>query len=220
MHIVLLGPPGAGKGTQAKHLAEWRGIPHVSSGDLFRSAVGGGTELGRRAKAYMDRGELVPDEVTSGMVAERLRRPDCRKGVVLDGFPRTVPQAEALEAILADLGEKLDVVLIVQASEDEVLRRLTGRWSCGRCGAVYHAVFHPAKTEGVCDRCGGPLQQRGDDSPEVQRQRFSVYLEETAPLEAYYRQRGLAVEIDGEQSVEAVARDIQQAVLDHENASG
>ena len=212
MYIVLLGPPGAGKGTQAKRLADWLSIPHVSSGELFRAAVEGGTELGQEAKAYMDCGELVPDEVTSGMVAERLSRPDCEQGVVLDGFPRTVPQAKALQEILAGLGKRLDLVLCICASEAQVLRRLLGRWSCGQCGAVYNQVHSPEERQGICDRCGGKLQQREDDLPDVQKQRYAVYLEETAPLEVYYRRQGLAVDIDGEQSVEAVACDVRQVI--------
>ncbi|MCD6518673.1 MAG: adenylate kinase, partial [Anaerolineae bacterium] len=184
--IVLLGPPGAGKGTQAKLLQEWLGIPQISTGDLFRAHISQGTELGRLAKEYIDRGDLVPDEVTVRMVEERISQPDCARGAIFDGFPRTVAQAEALDTLLAKRKRRIDIVLYIQVSEEELLRRLEGRWICSQCGAVYHRVYHPEKVPGICDRCGGKLYQREDDTPETQKRRIQVYEEQTAPLIAYY----------------------------------
>lgn len=204
--MILLGAPGAGKGTQAELLAEWLNPapPRVSSGDLFRAHLGQGTPLGVRAKAYMDRGELVPDDVTIGMVAERIAQADCAGGVIFDGFPRTVPQAEALGRLLAEMGRGVDIVLYVKVAPDVLLLRLAGRWTCRACGRVYHRLFSPEKVQGVCDACGGELYQRADDTPETQKRRIDVYLEQTAPLEAYYRQKGLLVEVNGEQEIGAV----------------
>ena len=210
--IVLMGPPGAGKGTQAKRLARDLGIPHVASGDIFREHVQNDTELGRLAKPYMERGELVPDDVTIAMVAERLSRPDCAQGALLDGFPRTVPQAQALDARLAELGWCLQVVLYIRVREDVLLRRLAGRWICRTCGAVYHIEFRPPARPGVCDKCGGPLYQRSDDREETARRRLQVYFKQTAPVLQYYRDQGLLVEIDGEQGIEEVYTDLHHAV--------
>ena len=210
--IVLLGPPGVGKGTQAALLEKALGIPHVASGDLFREAIKQGTELGRLAKSYMDRGELVPDEVTIAMVRQRLAEPDCQRGAILDGFPRTIEQAEALEAALAEEGKAINVVLYIKASEETLLARLAGRWTCRRCGAVYHSLFDPPKEAGKCDRCGGELYQRPDDTPETQRRRIQVYLAQTAPLIDYYRRKGLLVEIDGEGSIEEVQAELMRAI--------
>ena len=212
IYIVLLGPPGVGKGTQAAMLEKALGIPHVASGDLFREAIKQGTELGRLAKSYMDRGELVPDEVTIAMVRQRLAEPDCQRGAILDGFPRTIEQAEALEAALAEEGKALNAVLYIKASEETLLARLAGRWTCRRCGAVYHSLFDPPKEAGKCDRCGGELYQRPDDTPEVQRRRIQVYLAQTAPLIEYYRRKGLLVEIDGEGSIEEVQAELRRAI--------
>ena len=210
--IILLGAPGAGKGTQAELLVQWLPLPRVATGELFRSAIAGRTDLGMRAKAFMDRGELVSDEITVSMVAERLDHPDCARGVIFDGFPRTPAQAEALEALLAGLGRQVDLVVYVQVSRDSLLRRLAGRWTCKNCGAVYHRSFSPEKNQGICDACGGRLYQREDDTPETQARRVEVYFSQTAPLIAHYRQRGWLGEVDGEQQIAAVQRDLRQAI--------
>jgi adenylate kinase len=210
--IILLGGPGAGKGTQGELMAQWLPLPRVSSGDLFRANLSQQTELGKQAKVYMDRGELVPDQITIGMVADRVAQPDCANGVVFDGFPRTVAQAEALDALLADMGRKVDVVLNIEVAEDVLLARLAGRWTCTKCGEIYHRLFGPEKVQGICDKCGGALFQREDDNPETQSRRIRVYQEQTAPLQAYYRARGVLAEIDGEQSPEAVGAAIRAAV--------
>ena len=210
--IVLLGLPGAGKGTQAELLAEALGLPHIASGDLFREHLDKGTELGQQARAYIERGDLVPDEVTIGMVSERLARPDCAGGFILDGFPRTVAQAEALEGVLSRMGTALDVVPLIRVREEVALARLAGRWTCRKCGAVYHTLFNPPRQEGVCDACGGELYQRPDETPEAHRRRLQVYQEQTAPLVTYYRQAGLLVEVDGEQSIEDVQADLRAVV--------
>jgi len=210
--IILLGAPGAGKGTQAELLVQWLPLPRVATGELFRAAIAGRTDLGMRAKAFMDRGELVSDEITVSMVAERLDQPDCARGVIFDGFPRTPAQAEALEALLAGLGRQVDLVVYVQVSRDSLLRRLAGRWTCKNCGAVYHRSFSPEKNQGICDACGGRLYQREDDTPETQARRVEVYFSQTAPLIAHYRQRGWLVEVDGEQQIAAVQRDLRQAI--------
>lgn len=208
LYIVLLGGPGAGKGTQAERLAENLGIPQVSTGDLFRENLKKETELGLLAKQYMDRGELVPDEVTVAMVRERLSRPDAAEGAILDGFPRTIAQAEALEELLADLGADLCVVPYIKVPQDVLLKRLAGRWTCRSCGAMYHEIFNPPQEPGVCDRCGGELYQRPDDTPETQKHRIEVYFEQTAPLIDYYRQKGLLVEVDGRQGIEEIQADL------------
>ncbi len=210
--IVLLGPPGAGKGTQAELLTQWLPLPRVATGDLFRAALAQETELGLKAKAYMERGELVPDEITVGMVKERISQEDCASGVIFDGFPRTVGQAEALDRLLAELGRKVDLVLYFEVAPDVLLERLAGRWTCPKCGEIYHRLYNPEKVRGICDKCGAELYQRPDDTPETQRRRIQVYLEQTAPLQEYYRKRGLLVQIDGEQDVESVQRQVTQAV--------
>ena len=208
LYIVLLGGPGAGKGTQAERLAGNLGIPQVSTGDLFREHLKKETELGLEARQYMDRGELVPDEVTVSMVRERLSRPDAARGAILDGFPRNIAQAEALEALLADLGARLDAVFYIEVPKDVLLKRLSGRWTCRSCGAMYHEIFNPPEQPGVCDRCGGELYQRPDDTPETQRHRIEVYFEQTAPLIDYYRDRGGLVEVDGRQGIEEIQADL------------
>ncbi len=196
IRAVLLGPPGAGKGTQASRLSRTYGIPHIATGDIFRANVNGGTELGARAKSYMDAGELVPDDVVIGMVADRLREDDAADGFLLDGFPRTVPQAEALEDQLAELGRPLDVVLRFQIGDDEVVRRIAGRRVCPECDAVYHLDVDPPDEEGVCDACGSGLVQREDDREDVVRNRLEVYREQTAPVEDFYEERDLLRDVD------------------------
>lgn len=212
MNIVLLGAPGAGKGTQAELLAEHLGIPHVATGDLFREALKGNTSLGRQAKEYMDRGELVPDSVTIAMVRERLMMPDTEHGVILDGFPRTVEQAEALDAIMEERGDRLDVVVFIRVEPDVLLQRLSGRWICRDCQGVYHTLYNPPEVPEICAACGGQLQQRVDDRPETQRRRIEVYLAQTAPLIDYYRRRGVLFEIDGEQDIGQVQNELRAAV--------
>jgi adenylate kinase len=210
LYVVLLGGPGAGKGTQAERLSQALGIPQISTGDLFRENLRNETELGLLAKETMERGELVPDEVTVGMVRERLSRPDCAQGAILDGFPRTVAQAEALEDLLVGMGSELAVVPYIKVPEDVLLARLAGRWTCRACGAMYHQLFSPPQEAGVCDRCGGELYQRPDDTPETQKHRIKVYFEQTAPLIDYYREKGLLVEVDGRPGID----EIQAALLD------
>ena len=204
LYVVLLGGPGAGKGTQAERLSDALDIPQVSTGDLFRENLSNETELGLLAKGYMDSGELVPDEVTVGMVRQRLLRPDCARGAILDGFPRTVAQAEALDALLADLGFELAAVPYIKVTEDVLLARLAGRWTCRACGAMYHQLFSPPQQAGICDRCGGELYQRPDDTPETQKHRIEVYFEQTAPLIKFYRDRGLLVEVDGQPGIDEI----------------
>jgi adenylate kinase len=212
LYLVLLGGPGAGKGTQAERLSKTLGIPQVSTGDLFRENLKQETELGMLAKGYMDRGELVPDEVTVGMVRERLSRPDCAGGAILDGFPRTVAQAEALESLLADMGTKLTAVPYIKVPEELLLKRLAGRWTCRQCGAMYHELFNPPEQPGVCDKCGGELYQRPDDTPETQKHRIDVYFEQTAPLIETYRKKGLLVEVDGRPGIEEVQAELLSVV--------
>jgi len=212
MNIVLLGAPGAGKGTQGELLAEWLGLPRVSTGDLFREAAEAGTELGLRAKSYMSCGELVPDEVTVGMVADRLARPDCAEGVILDWFPRNVGQAEALDAMLAQMGRHLDAVVYVGVPPASLVRRLAGRWICPNCGAVYHEEHNRERVKGICDVCAAKLYQRQDDRPEVVERRIDVYAAQTAPLIEYYEQKDILINLDGEQDVVAVQRDLREAI--------
>lgn len=216
MNIVLLGGPGSGKGTQARMLVEVLGVPHVASGDLFREHLQGNTALGQKARVYIEQGDLVPDQITVDMVRERLSQPDCQKGVILDGFPRTVSQAEALDKILAEQGRSLDLVAYIKVSNETLLKRLSGRWLCQQCGAIYHMLTDPPRVAGVCDVCGGTLVQREDDRPEVQQRRIEVYWAQTMPLIAYYRERGLLAKIDGEQEVAAVHAQILKAIGDRE----
>jgi adenylate kinase len=196
MRLVLVGPPGAGKGTQAQFISAHMGIPKISTGDIFRANVSQGTELGQQAKKFMDAGDLVPDEITIGMVVSRLEEDDARKGFLLDGFPRNVPQAKTFNDLLLDAGTPLDVVLELVVDDDEVVRRLSGRRTCRNCGHIWHLDFDPPSAEGVCDICGGELFQRDDDKPETIRHRLEVYYEQTAPLVGYYAEAGVLVGID------------------------
>jgi adenylate kinase len=213
VYIVLLGAPGVGKGTQAEKLAKELSIPHISTGDMFREAVARGTEMGMKAKEYMDRGELVPDDVVIGVVKERLSQPDCANGFILDGFPRTVAQAEALERVMEELGKNIEYAISIDVAEDEIVRRLSGRRTCEACGKVYHVIYNPPKQEGVCDACGGALYQRDDDREETIRNRLRVYNEKTAPLIDFYARRGVLKRIDGSKPVDEVTADIR-ALLD------
>ncbi len=204
MRLILLGPPGAGKGTQAKRLIERYGIPQISTGDILRAAVRDGTDLGKKAKQYMDAGKLVPDEVVIGIIEERLQEADCAKGFILDGFPRTVAQADALNRVLANLGQAIDHVVSIEVPDEELVERLTGRRTCRGCGAMYHVKFSPPKAQGVCDKCGGELYQRDDDREETIRARLKVYHEQTAPLVEYYEKAGLLRRIPGQGSVDEI----------------
>ena len=212
MHLVLLGPPGAGKGTQAVDLAKETGLVHVATGDMFRENVRGGTELGVIAKQYMDKGELVPDEVTISMLLERLSRDDAHTGSMLDGFPRTLEQAFALDKALEERGQRVDRVLLIEVSPDEVQRRLGGRWTCPTDGAIYHETNKPPAVAGKCDDCGSALIQRDDDKPEAITRRLTVYNEQTAPLIGYYTEAGKLTSVNGEQSPEAVRADLLNAL--------
>ena len=197
MNIILLGPPGAGKGTQAKMLIDRYQIPQISTGDILRAAVKEGTSLGKEAKSFMDKGQLVPDSVVIGIVEERIQEPDCTKGYMLDGFPRTVPQAEALDGMLSKLSVGIDHVVSIEVANDELVKRLTGRRTCRECGAGYHVMFDPPKVEGVCDKCGGELYQRDDDNEQTVRSRLNVYESQTLPLIDYYKAQGKIRPIDG-----------------------
>jgi len=213
MQIILMGPPGAGKGTQAVNLVKRYGLLHISTGDMFREAVKEGTPLGKEAKSYMDAGKLVPDEVTIGIVRERLSKDDCKKGFILDGFPRTVEQADALAEIFKDNGMKLTAVVNISAPTQDLLERAVGRRICKNCGHSFHVKFHPTKVEGVCDDCGGATYQRADDSEETMKSRLSVYESSTRPLIEYYKKAGVYKEIDGRQDIAKVEADLA-AVLE------
>lgn len=212
-YIVLLGPPASGKGTQAAQLREALELPHVASGDLFRENLKHETELGLKAKFFMDRGELVPDDVTIAMVTERLSRPDCAGGALLDGFPRTIAQAEALDQALAAQGHKISLVPNIAVPDEVLVERVGGRRICRTCGESYHVQFNLPKQPGVCDKDGGELYQRDDDKPETVRKRLEVYWEQTSPLIDYYRDQGVLVEINGDQSIQAVQADLRAVVV-------
>jgi adenylate kinase len=212
MYIVLLGPPGVGKGTQAERLAQTTGLPHVSSGDLFREHIKEMSELGKLAQSYMDKGELVPDDVTISMIRARLSQPDCQGGVILDGFPRTTVQADALANLLAEFGGKVDHVPYIKASEDILVERLSGRWTCKSQGHIFHEKHNPPRKPGVCDIEGSPLYQREDDRAATVTKRIQVYFSQTAPLIAYYRERGVLSEIDGTQPIEKITTDLQAVI--------
>ena len=211
-YLVLLGPPGAGKGTQAEVVSQKMGLPHISSGDIFRENLKAQTELGRMAQIYMDRGELVPDDVTIAMIRERLSRPDCASGTVLDGFPRTPAQADALAKMLSGLGGNVALVPYIAVPAQVLIERLSGRWSCRAAGHVYHEKYNPPKDAGKCDIDGSELYQRDDDKTETVTHRIEVYTQQTAPLIAYYQQRGLLVEIDGTQEIDEVSRQLLGAI--------
>lgn len=210
MNIILMGLPGAGKGTQASKIIKKYPIPHISTGDMFRLAIKNGTELGNEAKSYMDRGELVPDEVTVGIVKERLSQSDAKEGFLLDGFPRTVEQAEALNRIMDELDTKIDRTVNVEVPEEELMNRLTGRRICEVCGTTYHLVFNPPKQEGVCDLDGGKLYQREDDNPETVANRLEVNIKQTAPLLDFYENQGVLVNVDGSRDIDEVFNDIDE----------
>ena len=210
MNIILMGLPGAGKGTQASEIVKKYPIPHISTGDMFRKAIKEETDFGKQAKSYMDRGELVPDEVTIGIVRERLAEEDAKKGFLLDGFPRTVEQADALNDILSSLGREVDAVINIQVPEEELMNRLTGRRICEVCGTTYHLVFNPPKVEGICDLDGGKLYQREDDNPETVANRLSVNVKQTKPLLDFYENQGVLKNIDGSREIENVTEDVIQ----------
>ena len=208
MKIIMLGAPGAGKGTQAKKIADKYSIPHISTGDIFRANIKEGTELGQKAKGYMDQGLLVPDELVVDLVVDRVKKEDCKNGYVLDGFPRTIPQAESLDAALAELNEKIDYALNIDVPDDNIINRMSGRRACVGCGATYHIKYNPTKVEGVCDACGEKLILRDDDKPETVKNRLSIYHEQTQPLIDYYNKAGVLAEVDGTKDMEDVFKDI------------
>ena len=208
MKIIMLGAPGAGKGTQAKKIAEKCGIPHISTGDIFRANIKNGTELGKKAKTYMDQGLLVPDELVCDLVVDRIQQDDCKKGYILDGFPRTIPQAESLDKALQAIGEKMDYAIDVEVPDENIVKRMGGRRACVGCGATYHLVYGPTKKEGICDVCGGELILRDDDKPETVQKRLGVYHEQTQPLIDYYKNQGILREVDGSVDMEDVFKEI------------
>ena len=213
MKVIMLGAPGAGKGTQAKKLAAEYSIPHISTGDIFRANIKEGTELGKKAKAYMDAGQLVPDELVCDLVVDRIQQDDCKNGYLLDGFPRTIPQAEALDAAVEKLGEKIDYAVNIDVPDDNIINRMSGRRACVGCGATYHVVYNPPKVEDVCDVCGKSLILRDDDKPETVKTRLDVYHAQTQPLIDYYAGRGVLVTVDGTQNMDKVFADIKD-ILD------
>ncbi|HBK0392986.1 TPA: adenylate kinase [Listeria monocytogenes] len=210
MKLVLMGLPGAGKGTQAEQIVEKYNIPHISTGDMFRAAMKNNTELGKKAKSFMDNGDLVPDEVTNGIVRERLAEDDARNGFLLDGFPRTVEQAEELENILNDLGTELDAVINIEVDKDVLMKRLTGRWICRTCGKTYHEIYNPPKVPGKCDLDGGELYQRDDDKKETVEKRLNVNMKQTKPLLDFYSEKGKLHNINGEQDIKDVFVDVEK----------
>jgi adenylate kinase len=212
MDLILLGPPGSGKGTQAQKLVQRYRLPQISTGDILRAAVKEQTPLGKEAKQYMDRGELVPDAIVVGIVQDRLKTSACNGGFILDGFPRTVPQAEALEGALDEMQRGIDHVVSIEVDREELIRRLTGRRTCRKCGAMYHLIFDPPRKEGMCNACGGELYQRDDDKEETIRARLVVYEKQTAPLIEYYRKRGLLRSIHGVGEIEQIFREIVKAI--------
>jgi adenylate kinase len=213
MNLILMGLPGAGKGTQAERIVATYNIPHISTGDMFREAIKNETTLGLKAKSYMDAGDLVPDEVTNGIVKERLAQKDTDKGFLLDGFPRTLDQAKALAEMLTDLNKKIDAVIEIQVAEEELVESLEGRFMCRNCGATYHKIFNPTKVEGTCDRCGGhEFYQREDDKPETVKNRLSVNVKNSEPILAYYNEEGLLYPVDGDREIDAVFADVEKII--------
>ena len=208
MKIIMLGAPGAGKGTQAKQIADKYSIPHLSTGDIFRANIKNGTELGKKAKQYMDQGALVPDELTCDLVMDRIQQDDCKNGFVLDGFPRTIPQAEALDAALGKINEKMDYAIDVDVPDENIVNRMSGRRACLNCGATYHLISIPPKVEGICDRCGSEIVLREDDKPETVQKRLKVYHEQTQPLIDYYKNQGILKSVDGTQPMDEVFKAI------------
>ena len=208
MKIVMLGAPGAGKGTQAIKIADKYDIPHISTGDIFRANIKGGTELGQKAKSYIDKGELVPDEVTIGMLLDRIAQDDCKNGYVLDGFPRTIPQAESLTEALKSQSDQIDFALNIDVPDEAIIERMSGRRACPKCGATYHIVYAAPKTENICDKCGTELIIRSDDKPETVKDRLNVYHQQTEPLIAYYKTAGVLREVDGTQELPKVFEDV------------
>ena len=204
MKIIMLGAPGAGKGTQAKQIADKYSIPHISTGDIFRANLKAGTDLGKKAKEYMDQGLLVPDELTCDLVMDRISQDDCKNGFVLDGFPRTIPQAEALDAALSKIGQKMDYAIDVDVPDENIINRMSGRRACLNCGATYHIVSIPTKVEGVCDRCGSPVVLRDDDQPETVKKRLEVYHAQTQQMIDYYKEQDILKSVDGTQPMENV----------------
>ena len=204
MKIIMLGAPGAGKGTQAKKIAAKYDIPHISTGDIFRANIKNGTELGNKAKTYMDQGLLVPDELVVDLVVDRVQQDDCKNGYVLDGFPRTIPQAEALDAALSNAGEKVDFAINVEVPDEDIVNRMSGRRACVSCGSTYHIKYAPTKVEGICDRCGKELILRDDDKPETVQNRLNVYHKQTQPLIDFYKNKGVLAEVDGTVDMEDV----------------
>lgn len=212
MNIILIGPPGAGKGTQAVRLADELRLPHISTGDIFRQAVSDGTELGLRAKSYMDKGELVPDEVVIGIVEERLKQDDALQGFLLDGFPRTLPQAIALDSALQKAGRSIDLAIEISVNEDELVTRLSGRRICRNCGTNYHALYNPPENDAICDICGGEVYQRTDDEESTIRNRLKIYTDQTEPLVSYYGDKGSLAKIDGAKPVDEVTKNITDEI--------
>src|SRR5699024_9819431 len=212
LNLILMGLPGAGKGTQAEKINEKYNIPHISTGDMFRLAIKEGTELGKQAKEYMDQGALVPDQVTIGIVKERLSKDDCKDGFLLDGFPRTIAQAEALQNIMQELNEDIDYVVNVDVPEEKLVERLTGRRVCPTCGTTYHVIYNPPKEDGKCDKDGSELIQRDDDKPETVKKRLSVNLEQEKPLLDFYNEKGYLITVNGDQDINDVFRDIQAKI--------
>ena len=208
MNIILMGLPGAGKGTQASEIVKKFPIPHISTGDMFRKAIKDETDLGKEAKSYMDRGELVPDEVTVGIVKERISEDDAKKGFLLDGFPRTIDQAESLSQIMSELDREIDAVINIEVPEEELMNRLTGRRICEKCGTTYHLVFNPPKVDGICDIDGGKLYQREDDNPETVSNRLSVNVKQSKPILEYYNNKGVLKNIDGSKDIDEVTNDV------------
>ncbi|HEY4531958.1 MAG TPA: adenylate kinase [Kurthia sp.] len=217
MNIVLMGLPGAGKGTQADKIVEKYDIPHISTGDMFRAAISNGTELGLEAKSYMDKGALVPDEVTIGIVRERLSQPDCDQGFLLDGFPRTIEQADELDNILSALGKSVEHVINIEVAKEELVKRLTGRRICKVCGSSYHLIFNPPKEEGKCDKDGGELYQRADDNPETVNNRLEVNIKQSQPLLDFYKAKNVLTDIDGQKDINIVFADVDALLKSSRN---